>query len=341
MRYTVVLTADFPSIATELLAPHFDVVAHPTEHGRTEEDMITILAEADAAIVLLQDPITRKVLEANPNLRCMSNFAVGYNNIDVEAARELGVVVTNTPGVLTEATADLTLALILAVTRRIVEGDDEVRARERCEWEPLKLLGASLQGKRLGIIGMGRIGTAVATRARAFGMDVVGVRRDGVPRGSSGFLGVPRVSSGERTSTPSEEPEEPEERRGTSLDELLATSDIVSVHAPLTRETHHLLNAATLAKMKRGAYVINTARGALIDEDALCDALESGHLRGAGLDVYEHEPEVNPRLLRMTNVVLLPHIGSATEEARNAMARIAATNVLLFLRGRDPLHRVV
>ncbi|HEY0371994.1 MAG TPA: D-glycerate dehydrogenase [Thermoanaerobaculia bacterium] len=305
MKFNVVLTADFPSIATELLAPHFDVTAHPTEHGRSEEDMITILGDADAAIVLLQDPITRKVLEANPNLRCVSNFAVGYNNIDIDAARELGVIVTNTPGVLTEATADLTMALILSVTRRIVEGDEEIRTQQRCEWEPLKLLGASLQSKRLGIIGMGRIGNAVATRARAFGMDVIGVRR------------------------------------GEPLDELLETSDIVSVHAPLTPETHHLLNAATLARMKRGSYVINTARGALVDENALCDALESGHLRGAGLDVYELEPEVNPRLLAMKNVVLLPHIGSATEEARNAMARIAATNVLLFLRGKPPLHRVV
>jgi glyoxylate reductase len=310
MRYTVVLTADFPKVATDLLAPHFDVIAHPTEHGRTEDDVITLLGEADAAITLLSDPITRNVLQANPNLRIVSNFAVGYNNIDIEAARELGVTVTNTPGVLTEATADLTLALILAVTRRIVEGDDEVRTQRRCEWEPLKLLGASLQGKRLGIIGMGRIGAAVATRARAFGLDVVGVSR--------------RATDGE-----------------VSMDELLATSDIVSVHAPLTKETHHLLDAAAFAKMKRGSYVVNTSRGPLVDEHALCDALESGHLRGAALDVYEFEPEVNPRLLRMTNVVLAPHIGSATEEARNAMARIAATNVLLFLRGSEPLHRVV
>ena len=312
MRYTVVLTADFPKVATDLLAPHFDVIAHPTEHARSEDDVITLLGEADAAITLLSDPITRNVLQANPNLRIVSNFAVGYNNIDIEAARELGVTVTNTPGVLTEATADLTLALILAVTRRIVEGDDEVRTQRRCEWEPLKLLGASLQGKRLGIIGMGRIGSAVATRARAFGMDVVGVSRraaDGGPHAS--------------------------------LDDLLATSDIVSVHAPLTKETHHLLDAAAFAKMKRGSYVVNTARGPLVDEHALCDALESGHLRGAALDVYEFEPEVNPRLLRMANVVLAPHIGSATEEARNAMARIAATNVLLFLRGAEPLHRVV
>ena len=305
MRYTVVLTAEFPSIATSLLSPHFDVIAHPTEHDRTEDDMATLLAEADAAIVLLSDPITRRVMESNPNLRIVSNFAVGYNNIDLDAARQLGVTVTNTPGVLTEATADLTMALILAVTRRLVEGDADIRATGRCEWEPLAFLGASLQGKRLGIIGMGRIGTAVATRARAFGMDILGTRR------------------------------------GDSLDELLATSDIVSLHAPLSQETHHLIDAGALAKMKRGAYLINTARGPLVDEEALCDALESGPLRGAGLDVYEHEPQVNPRLLRMNNVVLLPHIGSATEETRNAMARIAATNVLLFLGGAEPLHRVV
>lgn len=305
MRYTVVLTADFPKIARDLLAPHFDVIEHPTEHGRSEDDVITILADADAAITLLQDPITRRVLESNPNLRIVSNLAVGYNNIDVDAARELGVTVTNTPGVLTEATADLTMALILAVMRRIVEGDQEIRATGRCEWEPLKLLGASLQGKTLGILGMGRIGSAVAARARAFGMEILGVRR------------------------------------GDPVDALLEQSDVVSLHVPLARETRHLIDANALAKMKRGAYLINTARGALVDENALCDALESGHLRGAGLDVYEFEPEVNPRLLAMTNVVLLPHIGSATEEARNAMARIAATNVLLFLRGQEPLHRVV
>lgn len=305
MRYTVVLTADFPTVATEILAPHFDVVAHPTEHGRSEDDVITLLGDADAAIVLLQDPITRRVLEANPNLRCVSNFAVGYNNIDVEAARELGVTVTNTPGVLTEATADLTMALILAVTRRIVEGDQEIRTLGRCEWEPLKLLGASLQGKVLGILGMGRIGSAVAARAKAFGMEILGVRR------------------------------------GEPLEELLAKSDVLSIHAPLSRETHHIIDAAALAKMKPGSYLVNTSRGALVDEEALCDALESGHLRGAALDVYEHEPEVNPRLLKLKNAVIVPHIGSATEEARNAMARIAATNVLMFLRGREPLHRVV
>ena len=305
MRFSVVLTATFPGIARDLLAPHFDVIEHPTEHDRSEDDLITILADADAAITFLGDPVTRNVLASNPNLRIVSNLAVGYNNIDVEAARELGVTVTNTPGVLTEATADLTMALMLAVMRRIVEADAFLRSERRCEWEPLMLLGSSLQNKTLGIVGMGRIGSAVAARARAFGMNVIGVRR------------------------------------GESVDELLAASDVVSIHAPLSRETHHIIDAKALATMKRGAYLINTSRGALVDENALCDALESGHLRGAGLDVYEFEPEVSPRLFAMKNVVILPHIGSATEEARNAMARIAAENVLRFLRGQEPLHRVI
>ena len=304
MKYTVVLTAEYPAIAREILAPHFDLVEHPTEQARSEEEMITILSEADAALTLLSDPLTRRVLASNPNLRIVANYAVGYNNVDVEAARELGVRVTNTPGVLTEATADLTMALILAVTRRIVEGDAEVRTTGRCEWEPMKLHGMSLQGKRLGIIGMGRIGTAVAERARAFGMEVIGTRR------------------------------------GELIDDLLATSDIVSIHAPLTRETDHLMNAATFAKMKHGAYFVNTSRGKLMDESALCDALESGSLRGAALDVYENEPDVSPRLRTMKNVVIVPHIGSATEEARNGMARIAATDILLFLTGHPPLHVV-
>ena len=300
----VVLTAEFPRIAREILEAEFDVVEHPTEQARTEDDMITILSEADAAITLLTDPLTRRVLASNPNLRIVANHAVGYNNVDIDAARELGIIVTNTPGVLTEATADLTMALLLAVMRRVVEGDAEVRASGRCEWEPMKLHGSALRGRRLGIVGMGRIGSAVAERARAFGMEVMGGRS------------------------------------GDPIEPLLEMSDVLSIHAPLTRETNHLIDAAALARMRRGAYLVNTARGAIVDEDALCDALESGHLGGAGLDVYEHEPVVNPRLLKLRNVVLLPHIGSATTEARNAMARIAATDVLRFLHGQKPLNPV-
>jgi glyoxylate reductase len=282
MRYTVVLTADFPPLARDLLAPHCDVIAHPTEHDRSEDDLITMLAEADAAITLLSDPITRRVLASNPHLRIVSNFAVGTNNIDVAAARELGIRIGHTPGVLT----------------------DEIRTRGRCEWEPLKLVGPALRGLRLGIVGMGRIGSAVATRARAFGMEVAGIRR------------------------------------GEGIDQLLETSDIISLHAPLDESTHHLIGAAELSRMSRGSYLINTARGPLVDESALCDALERGHLGGAGLDVFEFEPRVDDRLLRMRNVVILPHIGSATDVARNEMARIAATNALNVLHGMPPLHEV-
>jgi glyoxylate reductase len=306
MKHTVVLTAAFPRVARDILAGEFDVIEHPTEHERTEEEMMTILSDADGAVTLLSDPLTRRVLASNPNLRIVANFAVGYNNVDITAARELGITVTNTPGVLTEATADLTMALILAVTRRLGEGEHEIRTTGRCEWDPLKLLGPSLQGKRLGIIGMGRIGSAVARRASAFGMDVVHVSRSG----------------------------------GTPLGELLETSDIVSLHTPLTEATRHIINRDALELMKPGSYIVNTSRGPLIDEEALCDALDSGHIRGAALDVYEHEPAVNPRLLKMKQVVIVPHIGSATEEARDAMARSAATDVYRFLKGQKPLHAV-
>ena len=305
MKPLVVLTAKYPTIVREILSGLCELVEHPSEQGRSEEEMITILSEADAAITLLSDPLTRNVLAANRDLRMIANYAVGYNNVDVDAARELGVTITNTPGVLTEATADMTMGLILAVMRRIVEGDREVRTTGQCVWEPLHLLGTSLTGKRLGIIGMGRIGSAVAQRARAFGMTVTGTRR------------------------------------GEPIYELLATSDVVSIHAPLTSETQHLMNPETLWAMKRGAFLINTARGALVDELALCAALDEGQIGGAGLDVYEDEPNVNPRLLAMPNVVLAPHIGSATEETRSAMARIAATDVAMFLRGQRPTHVIV
>ncbi len=301
MKYTVVLTAAYPPIAREILSGEFDVVEHPTESQRTEDDVITLLSEGDAAITLLSDPLTRRVLASNPNLRIVANCAVGYNNIDIAAARDLGIVVTNTPGVLTEATADLTMGLMLAVTRRLIEADREVRSTGRCIWEPLHMLGTGLQGKQLGIVGMGRIGSAVASRARAFGMKVV---------------------------------------RATLLDEVFSSSDIISLHVPLNETTHHLIDANALARMKRGAFIVNTARGAIIDERALCDALESGHLGGAALDVYEDEPAVDPRLLRLQNVVLAPHIGSATLETRSAMAAAAATDVARFLRGESPLHTV-
>ena len=304
MKYTVVLTAEYPPIARDMLARDFDVIQHPTQHRRAEDDVITLLSEADAAITLLSDPLTRRVLSSNPNLRIVANYAVGYNNVDIVAARELGIVVTNTPGVLTEATADLTIALMLAVMRRVVEGDAEVRRTGQCVWEPMHMLGSGLQGKQLGIIGMGRIGAAVAIRARAFGMRVIGVRRNG------------------------------------NVTDLLKTSDVISIHTPLNAATRHLIDSRAIATMKRGAYIVNTSRGAVIDENALCDGLQSGALGGAALDVYEHEPHVTARLLSLPNVVLAPHIGSATFETRSAMAAAAATDVARFLRGEAPLHAI-
>jgi glyoxylate reductase len=317
LKHTVVITSDLPPVATSILAGEFDVIAHPTENGRTEDDMIAILAEADAAITLLSDPITRPVLESNPNLRIVANYAVGYDNVDLAAANELGVVVTNTPGVLTESTADLTMALILATTRRLVEADAEVRRSGRADWAPLAWLGSSLQGKQLGIVGMGRIGFAVATRARAFGMSIAYDSR-----------------------TPKPESEAQHGSRRVGFDELVATSDVVSIHCPLNDATRHLIGAAAFHRMKPTAFLVNTARGPIVDQEALCEALQSRAIAGAGLDVFEFEPEVDQRLRRLHNAVLLPHIGSATIETRSEMARIAATDIARFLQGLAPLHAV-
>jgi len=285
------------------------VVTHPSTGVRSERELADILADADGAITLVSDSITRAVLESNPHLRVVANYAVGYNNIDLEAAKEMGIVVTNTPDVLTSATADITISLILAATRRLLPGDRMLRRGEFHGWHPLMLLGMSLEGKTLGIVGLGRIGFAVAKRALAFDMRVVYAGRSEHPEAAGHQIA--RVE----------------------LDALVQTADVISLHAPLTSETRHLFDESRLRRMKRGSFLINTARGPLVDEKALASLLESGHLRGAGLDVYEREPEVESRLLALENVVLLPHIGSATDEARNAMARLAASDVLAVLRG--------
>jgi glyoxylate reductase len=318
MKQTVVITAAIPRVATAILSRTFEVVAHPTEGARSEDDLITLIAEADGIITMVTDPMTRRVIESNPNLRAIGNYGVGVNNIDLDAAREHGVVVTNTPEALTDATADLTIALLLAVSRHMIAGDRMVRRGEFTGWDPLMLLGASLQQKRLGIVGMGRIGCGVARRALGFGMEVVYNAR-GRNEICEQALAVRRVE----------------------LDELLATSDFISIHAPLTAETRHLIDHDALARMKYGAYLINTARGPIVDESALADALIDGRLAGAALDVYENEPAVEPRLLSLDNVVLLPHLGSATEEARSEMARSAAEDVAAVLSGREPRYRVV
>ena len=264
-------------------------------------------------VCLITEHIDRAVIEAGRDLRVIANIAVGYNNIDVAAAREQGIVVTNTPGVLTEATADFTWALILDITRRVSEGERLVRQGEWKGWALDFMLGTELRGKQLGIVGLGRIGKAVAVRAAVFGMRVVATSRSEVS--PDGIEQMP-------------------------LDRLLATSDVISIHVPLTSETHHLIDQAAFARMKRSAYLVNTSRGPVVDEAALAWALRERIISGAALDVYEREPEVYAALLTMDNVVLAPHLASATVETRTAMADLAVRNAIAVLSGDPPLTPV-
>jgi glyoxylate reductase len=305
-----------PDSALELLRAHADVWVSEQDRPLTTEELHEAVKGADAALTLLHDRVDGAFLDAaGPQLRCVANVAVGYDNVDVDAATERGVVVTNTPGVLTDATADLALALILAVTRRVCEGDRLVRAGGTWSWDMFFMLGASLQSKTLGVVGLGQIGTATARRARAFGMEIAYTQRQAADEELVAELGG---------------------ARRLELDELLAESDVVSIHVPLSEQTRHLIDAQRLAQMRPGAYLVNTARGPVVDEAALAAALKSGEIAGAALDVFEHEPEVHPDLLGLDNVVLLPHLGSATIETRTAMAELAARNALAVLAGEAP-----
>jgi glyoxylate reductase len=275
------------------------------------------LSESVAAIVTLTDRLDADVLAAAPRLKIVANYAVGYNNIDVDAARQQGIVVTNTPDVLTDATADLTWALILATARRVIEGDRLVRSGQWTGWTPTQLLGTAVAGRTLGIIGMGRIGQAVARRAAGFRMKVCycSRRRADSPSDAVAWEFLP-------------------------LQALLAGSDIVTLHVPLTQETRHLIGAQELAKMRRTAILINTARGPIVDESALVAALSNGAISGAGLDVFEEEPRLHPRLATMPQVVLLPHLGSATMEARVEMGMTCVKNIEAVLSGQPAPNRV-
>jgi glyoxylate reductase len=276
-------------------------------------DLRARIADKDALVCLLTDSIDRGVIDAAPALKVIANVAVGYNNIDVPYARSRGIVVTNTPDVLTEAVADLTWAMILAIARRVAEGERLLRRGAWKGWALDFMLGTDLRGKQLGLVGLGRIGRAVAARAPAFGMRVAYASR-----------GAPALPDAEAL----------------SLDRLLNTSDVVSLHVPLTPETRHLIDKKAITRMKRSAYLINTARGPVIDEAALAWALQQHLLAGAALDVYEDEPAIHPDLLQLENVLLVPHLGSATTETRTAMANLAVDNVIAVLGGRPPLTPV-
>jgi glyoxylate reductase len=271
------------------------------------------VADKDALVCLMTDDINKTVIDAGARLKVIANVAVGYNNIDVACARSRGIVVTNTPDVLTESVADFTWAMILAMTRRLAEGDRLIRRGEWKGWALDFMLGTELKDKQLGLVGFGRIARAVAARAPAFGMRIV-------------YSDVATV-------------EGPFENM--SLDRLLNTSDVVSLHVPLTPDTRHLIDKRALARMKRSAYLVNTARGPVIEEAALAWALQQRLIAGAALDVYENEPVAHPALLQLENVLLVPHLASATTETRTAMANLAVDNVAAVLAGRPPLTPVL
>ncbi|MEQ1757769.1 MAG: D-glycerate dehydrogenase [Vicinamibacterales bacterium] len=301
----VLLTRRLPAAVIATLDGVAEVVQ--LDGDTSHEALVAAVRDVDALVPTVTDRVDRSVIEAGASLRLIANVGVGYNNIDVTAARERGIVVTNTPDVLSRATADLTWALILGITRRIGEGERMVRRREWPGWAFDQLLGMELNGKTLGIVGFGRIGREVAARAPAFGMRVVHTGRDADA--------IP-------------------------LDRLLSTSDVVSLHVPLSDATRHLIDQPALARMKRSAYLINTARGPVVDEAALAWALKSRLLAGAALDVYEQEPQIHPDLFAFENVILAPHLGSATTETRTAMADLAVRNVVAVLSGKAPLTPV-
>jgi glyoxylate reductase len=307
----------FPDQIARLKSAGHAVWVHQGEGAVPRDRLIAELAEAEGLICLLTDPIGRELLSAAPNLRVVANVAVGYENVDLKAASELGIAVTNTPNVLTEATADMTFALLLAAARRVAEGDATVRRGGFPAWGlEQELTGTDVHEKTLGIVGMGRIGTAVARRGRlGFGMKILYHNRTR-NAAAERELGAKRIG----------------------FQELLEESDFVCVHVPLTDATRHLFGPEAFMRMKSTAILVNVARGPVVDEEALVRALETGEIAGAGIDVYEHEPHVHPDLLRLTErVVLTPHLGSATHETRHAMAVLAVDNVLAVLAGEAPL----
>jgi glyoxylate reductase len=309
------ITRLLPAPVMETAARRFQLLDADPPEGLPDADRLTELAAgADGIISLLTESIDRRLIDAAPRLRCIANMAVGYDNIEVEYARSHGIEVTHTPGILTDTTAELTVGLMLAVTRRLVAADRYTRQGRYTCWGPTLFLGADLRGMQVGLVGMGRIGQAVAERLAGFGVRLVYADREALAPGDEERTGATRLP----------------------LHQLLVSSDLISVHLPLTGETRHLFSHEAFASMKTGAYLVNTSRGPVVDEGALVAALEQGRLAGAGLDVYEEEPVIHPGLLDRDDVVLLPHIGSASTATRVKMGMMAVDDMTAVLAGEQP-----
>jgi lactate dehydrogenase-like 2-hydroxyacid dehydrogenase len=321
-RPTVVVTRRLPGVVEEELSRDFNATLNRDDRPLGAAGLQEALRTADALLCTVTDRITAEVLSAEPlRARLLANFGVGFNHIDTDAAKARGIAVTNTPDVLTEATADIAITLLLMVSRRAGEGERHIRCGAWTGWRPTHMLGTQVSGKTLGLVGMGRIARAVARRAHhGFGMKVI-------------FHDPYPPSASDAAALGAEQKE--------ALEQVLEESDFVSLHCPATPETRHLMNRERLARMRRSAFLINTARGDIVDEAALVEALADGTIAGAGLDVYEREPQVSPELLTMENVVLFPHLGSATQETRIAMGRRAVENLKLFFSGAPLRDRVV
>ena len=321
MKTNIILTRRLPDTVETRMRELFNATLNQTDQPFSQEQLIQAVRTADVLVPTVTDSLSASVIEqAGPQLRLIASFGTGVDHIDVKAAREKGITVTNTPGVLSEDTADVAMSLILAVPRRIVQGDIKVRSGQWDGWSPTGMLGHRINGKRLGIIGMGSIGQAIARRAKAFGMSIHYHNRKAVH---------PSIEA------------ELEATYWETIEQLLPRVDIISINCPSTPATHHLLNKERLSLLSPHSYLVNTGRGDVIDEMALIELLKENKIAGAGLDVYEHEPAISSALIDLPNVVLLPHIGSATIEGRHAMGDKVIINIQTFLDGHTPPDRVV